>query len=98
VEAAGARAGSSAARLRGRLAFELLDPLQGTRLERGGLSSDRRFAGTLHLRHAPFERLDQLLQFTNRTGAHHHHVRRLLYRSFCERDTFQTSPHLVHRQ
>jgi hypothetical protein len=28
----------------------------------------------------------------------HHHVRLLLYRSFCERDTFQTSPHLVHRQ
>jgi hypothetical protein len=59
--------------------------------------SDRRFAGSLHLRQASVERRDQLSQFTHNVEGHYRHQSPRL-RSVYDRDTFHTSPQRVHRQ
>ena len=78
-------------------AFELFDSSQGLRLERGRIAGDCRFTGPLHLRRAPVERRNQLEQLADGMAGGYCQ-RRALWRSGCARETFQTSPQLVHRQ
>ncbi len=78
-------------------AFELFDPFQGLRLERGRIAGDGRFSRSLHLGNAPIESRNQLEQFADGTAGGHCQ-RRPPCRSGCARETFQTSPQRVHRQ
>jgi hypothetical protein len=53
--------------------FELLDALQGPRLEGCRIATDRGFARPLNLRHSAIERGDQFAQLADGCGARHRH-------------------------
>jgi hypothetical protein len=79
------------------IAFEFFEALHGACAERGRVASNRDFTGTLDLRHPPIECGNQLAQLTEHCGRCYGH-RDVPRRPATVRDTFHTSPHLVHRQ
>jgi len=83
-----------------RLAFEFLDAPLGSSFERRRITRDRRLAGSLDLWQPPIEGLDEVMQFTHNAADCHRHryTLREAVSVWIVRDTFQISPHVVHRQ
>ena len=79
------------------VALELVEALQRPRFQARGVTSDRRLARALHLRQPAVERGDQLSQFAYDSAPGHRH-RFAPCRFMSARDTFHTSPQVVHRQ
>jgi hypothetical protein len=79
-----------------RCRFELRNSFQRPRPERCGIGRDCCFPGSGALRNAPVECGNQFFQVADGCGAHRH--RRPPGWCVRDRDTFQTSPHFVHRQ
>jgi hypothetical protein len=60
----------------------------------------RRLAGSVNVRDPAIERGNQLPQLLDEltSRGRRHRLRGAPYRSVCDRNTFHTSPHFVHRQ